>query len=316
MVKLHSKQGKEILATIEAAILNGDIGDIFTDDFDISEVDWVQFRLSNSTWESKLVQRQFREACQRLITKLQGAAKATCHKPNGAMKPAPAKTTAASKRDKVRSISLPLVLDVECVSHFWFLIVLSPQKPPVSAKKAVFRTDAATSGHGGVINQTASEDSATTIVSDVSTPAGAEKWCLHAKSTAKKLKKQVIQANDEKNALKTQLTFALETNKNQSVTLSNQSVTLTDHSATIKDQQSSIRELTTTLDSSKQALCDTVGMARELLQKKDRAENTIVQTELEKARKEKDELEKKVAQLTVDQEEEEENHQVGFFYQP
>ena len=70
MVKLNTKQGKEILATIKAAILNGEIGDIFADDFDASEVDWVAFRLSNSTWESKLEQKQFREACQRLITKL------------------------------------------------------------------------------------------------------------------------------------------------------------------------------------------------------------------------------------------------------
>ena len=69
---------------------------------------------------------------------------------------------------------------------------------------------APTATKNGAIKHTKSEDSAATVVSDVSTPAGAEKWPSEAKTTAKKLKKQVKQANVEKSSLKTQLTFALD----------------------------------------------------------------------------------------------------------
>ena len=70
MVKLNSKKGKEIVAEIKQAILNGDIGDIFGSDFDQSEVDWVDFRCTNEKWEAATTQKQFREACQRIIKKL------------------------------------------------------------------------------------------------------------------------------------------------------------------------------------------------------------------------------------------------------
>ena len=70
MVKLNSKKGKEIVAEIKQALLNGDIGDIFAPDFDQSEVDWVDFRCSNEKWEAGTTQKQFREAAQRIIKKL------------------------------------------------------------------------------------------------------------------------------------------------------------------------------------------------------------------------------------------------------
>lgn len=70
MVKLNSREGKEITAEIKAAVLNGDFGDIFAPTFDLEDLDWVDMRCSVPRWEAKLDQKQFREYTKRLITKL------------------------------------------------------------------------------------------------------------------------------------------------------------------------------------------------------------------------------------------------------
>lgn len=215
------------------------------------------------------------------------------------------------------------------VTHFLYLL-FNIQDAPVSVPKDIFREG--TKNASACIKHTESHDSVTTVVSDVSnvsTPAGAEKFGRQEKSTVKKIKKQYLQAKDENNSYKKQLTFALETTTNQSVTLSNQSVALTTNSATMKDQQGSIRELTGTVDSSKQAISDLVGITRDMVGKKDHAEKELGQEKhnkemallQEKHDKEmailqesfEKKLAKQVAQVTVDQEEE--DGRVGFFYQ-